>query len=395
MLKYALNAILFIPARKKWLTLWEEWKNSAQKWPKKKLWQKRKNNMPRIEDIKKQYEEITNQLGDPGLISDWEKFELISKKRKKLEKILEKQKEIDEIKIKIEENKTILKSESDQDLLTIAQSETVGLKEKEESLAKELEALLKEDNEKSENSNRSVIVEVRAGAGGDEAALFAGDLYRMYFKYAINNSWSFKILDSHPTDLKGFKEVIFEMKGEGAYLKMKNEGGVHRVQRIPETEKSGRIHTSTASIAILIKPKSTEIKINPRDLRIDIAKASGPGGQNVNKRMTAVRITHLPTGIMVKSMAERTLPQNKENALSILSAKLAQIEREKETSAVSDKRKSQIGTADRSEKIRTYNFPQDRITDHRIKKSWHSIEEIMEGNLDKMIDDVNKELKDN
>jgi peptide chain release factor 1 len=347
-----------------------------------------------IEDIKKEYDEIINRLSDPELISDWERFEELSKKKKKLEKIIDKCKEINDIENRVEENKGIIKSEEDQDLVVLAQSEMAGLEEKKSLLNKELKELLEEDEDKEKNTVNSVIVEIRAGTGGDEAALFAGDLYRMYTRYAVNKGWTSKVLDSHPTDLNGFKEVIFEMKGNEVYSKMKNEGGVHRVQRIPETEKSGRIHTSTASVAILIKPKITELKIKPQDLRIDIAKASGPGGQNVNKRMTAVRITHLPTGIMVKSMAERTLPQNKENALSILSAKLAQIKEKQETSVVSNKRRSQIGAAKRVEKIRTYNLPQDRITDHRIKKSWHSIEEIMEGNLDKMMDDLKNGLKE-
>jgi peptide chain release factor 1 len=200
------------------------------------------------------------------------------------------------------------------------------------------------------------------------------------------------MLDSHSADLGGFKEIIFELVGD-AYKKMKYEGGVHRVQRIPKTEKAGRIHTSTASVAVLMKPKPSEIKIKPQDLKIDIAKASGPGGQNVNKRMTAVRITHLPTGIMVKSMAERSLPQNKENAMSILSAKLLEIKETENLTKEKDKRKSQIGSAKRVEKIRTYNFPQDRITDHRIKKSWHDIERIMDGDMAKVIETMQKAEK--
>jgi peptide chain release factor 1 len=216
----------------------------------------------------------------------------------------------------------------------------------------------------------------------------------MYSRYSETKNWKVKILDAHATDLKGYKEVIFEIDGNGVYEKIKNEGGVHRVQRIPETEKAGRVHTSTASVAVMTRPKSTKTIINPKDLRIDIAKASGPGGQNVNKRMTAVRITHLPTGIMVKSMAERTLPANKENALSILAAKLEKIKLEEEINKEGDKRRNQIGTAKRVEKIRTYNFPQDRITDHRVKKSWHSIEEMMNGKIDKMVDSLAEELKD-
>lgn len=355
--------------------------------------------MASIEDIKKEYEDILNQLSDPELISDWEKFNELSGEKTRLEKILNKQKEVDEVRHSIEENKAIIKSGDDPELTSLADAELIQLQEKEKNLFASLEKYLNgeeddEDDTKPKKSSSSVIIEIRAGTGGDEAALFAGDLFRMYSRYAEIKGWKTKILDSHATDLNGFKEVIFEIDGSGVYDKMKNEGGVHRVQRIPETEKAGRVHTSTASVAIMSKPKSTEIKIRPQDLKIDIAKASGPGGQNVNKRMTAVRILHLPTGIMVKSMTERTLPSNKENAMSILAARLEQIRINEEINKEGDKRRSQIGTAKRVEKIRTYNYPQDRITDHRIKKSWHSIEEMMNGKIDKMVDTLEEELKD-
>lgn len=341
-----------------------------------------------FESVKIEYDELLKQLSDPELISDWEKFEELSKKKKKLEKIIGKHEQLREIEHKIEESKAILKSEQDRDMVALAESDIISLEEQKKITSEELEVLLKEDTLKS----HSVIIEIRAGTGGDEAAIFAGDLYRMYSRYAETQNWKQSILDSHPADLGGFKEIIFELKGD-AYEKMKYEGGVHRVQRIPKTEKAGRVHTSTASVAVLIKPKASEIKIKPQDLKIDIAKSSGPGGQNVNKRMTAVRITHLPTGIMVKSMAERSLPQNKENAMSILAAKLLEMQEEESLSKEKDKRKSQIGTAKRVEKIRTYNFPQDRITDHRIKKSWHDIEGIMEGNMEKIIEAMQKAEK--
>jgi peptide chain release factor 1 len=236
----------------------------------------------------------------------------------------------------------------------------------------------------------SVIVEIRAGAGGEEAALFTADLFKMYSKYAQSQFWQQKVLDSRPTELGGFKEIILELRNGDVFSKMKYEAGVHRVQRIPETEKSGRIHTSTASVAILPKPKKAEIKINPRDLKIDFYGASGPGGQYVQKRHTAVRIAHLPTGIVVTSQTERNQLQNKENAMSILEARLLEKKRVEEEEKISGERKSQIGWAKRAEKIRTYNFPQDRVTDHRIKKSWHNIEEIMAGNLDSVISALQK-----
>jgi len=337
------------------------------------------------DSIKKEYDQLSENLLKPEATSDWESFEKMSKKRKKLEAILEKQKQLEEIKKQIAENKTILSSGDDPELASLAETETPALEEQEQKLEKEKEKLIKELDEKEKvPSYKSIIIEIRAGTGGDEAALFAGDLYRMYSRYAENKGWKHAILDSHPTDLKGFKEVIFEISGSDVYSLLKNEGGVHRVQRIPETEKTGRIHTSTATVAVLAKPKPEDIKIKPEEIRIDLYRSSGPGGQNVNKRETAVRITHLPSGIVVASQSERNQAKNKENAMAILSAKLLEKKEEEEQSKISGARKTQIGSAKRAEKIRTYNFPQDRITDHRIKKSWHNIEEIMEGNMDKM-----------
>lgn len=236
----------------------------------------------------------------------------------------------------------------------------------------------------------AVIMEIRAGVGGLEASLFAEDLFRMYSKYATKRGWQIKVLDCHYSEIGGIKEIVFELKGENVYQEMKYEGGVHRVQRIPKTEKSGRIHTSTATVAVLPKPKEAEIKINPQDIKIDFYKASGPGGQYVNKRMTAVRITHLPTGLIVTSQTERNLQQNKENALSILRAKLLERKEMSEMEKLSKERRTQIGWAKRAEKIRTYNFPQDRITDHRIKKSFHNIDDILDGNLKPLISALQK-----
>lgn len=337
--------------------------------------------------IKKEYDDLLSQLSDPELFSDRDRFEELSKRKKKLEKIISKQEQLTEIINKMEESRSILKSEQDKDMISLAENDIISLQGQENLITKELGNLLKEsiDSPKA----HSVIIEIRAGTGGDEAAIFAGDLYRMYSRYAESQKWKQNVLDSHPADLGGFKEIIFELVGD-AYEKIKYEGGVHRVQRIPKTEKAGRVHTSTASVAVLMKPKPSEIKLRPQDLKIDIAKASGPGGQNVNKRMTAVRITHLPSGIMVKSMTERSLPQNKENAMSILAAKLLKKEELENLSKEKNKRRAQIGTAKRVEKVRTYNFPQDRITDHRIKKSWHDIESLMDGNMEKMIDALQK-----
>ena len=357
--------------------------------------------MATLEKIKREYEDILSQLSDPGLISNWEKLEKLSKKKNYFEKLIEKEEEIKEIKNQIEENKEILSAEKDPELLSLAETESETLYDRKIKAEQDLENLLKEaspQNLKKEET-ASVIVEIRAGVGGEEASLFCGDIFRMYSKYANLQHWSQKILNSHPTGLGGFKEIIFELnplpqsKSKNVYSKMKYEAGVHRVQRIPITEKGGRIHTSTVTVAILPKPKKTQIKIKSDDLKIDFYRASGPGGQYVNRRETAVRITHLPTGIVVTSQTERNQLQNKENALSILEARILEKKETEEIVKASLKRKTQIGWAKRAEKIRTYNFPQDRVTDHRIKKSWHHIEEIMSGNLDSIIKTLEKKLE--
>jgi peptide chain release factor 1 len=244
-----------------------------------------------------------------------------------------------------------------------------------------------------EQKYNAIIMEIRAGVGGGEAALFATDLSRMYTRYAQNKGWKINVLDSSETELGGTKGITMEISGNDVYSLLKNEAGVHRVQRIPETEKSGRIHTSTASVAILPKPKTTEINIKPQDIRADTYKASGAGGQYVNKRMSAIRITHIPTGEVVTCQTERSLGQNKENALSILAARLMDKKMQEIDKQMTRARRSQVGTSSREEKIRTYNFPQSRVTDHRIKKSWHDIEGIMEGKIEKMLQQVSGKKK--
>lgn len=240
---------------------------------------------------------------------------------------------------------------------------------------------------------KGVILEIRAGAGGDEAGIFAGNLFRMYTRYAQSQGWGFSVIDESRNSLGGIKEIIVEISGAEAYEQLKNESGVHRVQRVPKTEKNGRVHTSTASVAILPKVEATEVKINPQDLQIDAVRSSGPGGQNVNKRSTAVRIVHIPTNVVVFSQTERSQAQNKEIAMEILRAKLYEHSREQQMSQLSGERRAQIGTADRSEKIRTYNYPQNRITDHRIGKSWHDLESIIEGKMDPIIKTFRKQAE--
>lgn len=244
---------------------------------------------------------------------------------------------------------------------------------------------MQEQNTSQKKEKQAVIVEIRAGTGGDEAGLFVQDLFRMYSKYGQSQGWSQKVLNSNPTSIGGYKEIVFELEGPGAFSAMQYEGGVHRVQRIPRTEKQGRVHTSTITVAVLPKPKKADIKINPSDLEFSTYKASGPGGQHVNKTESAVRIVHKPTGITVTSQAERSQFQNKESALAILSAKISERKEQEDLSKLSSERREQIGWAKRSEKIRTYNFSQNRITDHRIKKSWHDLERIIDGNLEPII----------
>jgi len=309
-----------------------------------------------IGKIKNEYDEILKKLSDPKLIFDWENFEKLTKRKNFLEKIIEKEKEIKDY------NPPTTSSHSS------FRSEWAPIKNK---IGKE--------------ESQAVIVEIRAGTGGEEAALFSADLFRMYSKYADSKNWKKTVLDCHYSDLGGIKQIIFELKNGNIFSKMKYEGGVHRVQRIPRTEKTGRIHTSTSSVAVLPKPKIAEIKIRPEELKIDFYRASGPGGQYVNRRETAVRITHLPSGIVVTSQTERNQLQNKENAMSILEARLLEKREMAEEEKIAGKRRSQIKWAKRAEKIRTYNFPQDRLTDHRLQKSWHKLERILDGELDVII----------
>lgn len=336
----------------------------------------------KINQIENEYKKITSELQKSEVVFNSKKYQNLFKKLKKIEKIYEQIQKLKIVQKEIKNNEEIIETESDKELKKLAIEELKILKEKEKNILDLIEKYNKEDKKESINQ---IIIEIRAGTGGKEATLFAKDLFRMYTKYAEKQGWETKIYDTTKSDLGGFKEIIFEIKGPNIFKKMKYEAGVHRVQRIPETEKSNRIHTSTSSVAILPKIKKEQIEIRPQDIKIETARAGGPGGQNVNKVETAVRITHIPTGIVIRCQSERSQAQNREKALELLRSKLYILEQKKKTAKIQDLRKSQIGSAERAEKIRTYNFPQDRITDHRIKKSWHNIQNILDGNLDPII----------
>ncbi|MCH7551858.1 peptide chain release factor 1 [Patescibacteria group bacterium] len=338
-----------------------------------------------FEELQQEYQALLKELQDPELISDYQRFYELSKRKTKIEKILKKKEELENIKTQLTENQGLLGAQDQPELLALAEAETKTLQEKLKTTEKELEELISKGQA---NLPDALIMEFRAGAGGEEAALFAANLLLMYQKYATANGWKTTLLEEDRTTIGGIKNAALEVEGEDAFFNLQYEGGVHRVQRIPETEKAGRIHTSTATVALIPKATKTQFQINPADLKIEFTGASGPGGQNVNKRQTAVRLTHIPSGLVVFSQDSRSQLKNKEAALSLLESKLLQQKKEKEEKEAAGQRKAQIGWAKRVEKIRTYNFPQDRITDHRIEKSWHGLEKILAGELDPIIESL-------
>ncbi len=294
---------------------------------------------------------------------------------------------------KYEEASEMLNEETDTELLEMAKGEITDTEEKIQELEKDIAKIQIEREFHDEDDNRSAILEIRAGAGGDEASLFAADLFRMYKNFATNNGWEIQIIESNVTEGGGYKEVIAQINGKNVYKRLKYESGVHRVQRVPTTESSGRIHTSTASVAILPEAKNIDIEIDPEDIRIDVMRASGAGGQCVNRTDSAVRITHFPSGIVVSCQETKHQSQNKEKAMALLRSRLYEKKRQEEADKRSNMRSSQIGNAMRAEKIRTYNFPQNRITDHRIKKSWHNLESILGGGIEEMTDDIREGIQ--
>jgi len=337
----------------------------------------------KLQFIEEKYEDLSNKISDPEVISDQGLWQKLVKEHASLEPIVVKFREYKSVLQGIEDSKAMLQDKLDKDFEEMVKQELEELQEKQEKLEEELKILLLP---KDPNDEKNVIVEIRGAAGGEEAALFAGDLFRMYVRYAERQGWKVEVLSSNPTDIGGYKEVIFEIEGKGAYSRLKYESGAHRVQRIPTTEASGRIHTSTSTVAVLPEAEDVDVEINMNDLRIDVFRSSGHGGQSVNTTDSAVRVTHLPTGLVVSCQDEKSQLKNKEKAIKILKSRLLEMEIEKKNAEIASDRRSQVGTGDRSERIRTYNFPQGRVTDHRIGLTIYQLDSFLDGDLDEMID---------
>ena len=339
--------------------------------------------LDQLEIIEKRYQELNEQMATPEVASDLKQLQVLTQERASIESLVAKYREYKATSKSLEETRAMLSDGLDEEMRALVKQEIEELESQQDHLLQEIKlALLPKDA----NDDKDIIMEIRAGAGGDEASLFAADLFRMYSRYAQSKGWEIDIIDSNEIGIGGFKEIIFEIKGEGAFSRLKYERGVHRVQRVPITESSGRIHTSTATVAVLPQADEVEMSINSDDVKTDIYHSRGAGGQNVNKVATAVRITHLPTGIIATCQDERSQLRNRMKAMSVLRARLLDLEQRKQEEEVTKQRRSQVGTGDRAEKIRTYNFPQDRITDHRISLTLHNLPRILEGELDELID---------
>ena len=338
----------------------------------------------RLDDILIRFEELLHELGDPVLTSDPEKFRRLMKEQAELAPLVETYTQYKKTKKSIEENLELLEQERDEEMRELLKEDLAEAKKQMPELEKELKLLLPKDP----NDEKNVFVEIRAGAGGDEAALFAADLFRMYSRFAERNRWKSELISVNESGIGGMKEVVFMISGQGAYSRLKYESGVHRVQRVPETESGGRIHTSTATVAIMPEAEDVDVVIDMNDCKFDVFRASGNGGQCVNTTDSAVRLTHIPTGIVISCQDEKSQLKNKDKALKVLRAKLFELETAKKQDEQAKYRRSQIGTGDRSEKIRTYNFPQSRVTDHRIKLTLYKLDAIMDGDLFELIDSL-------
>ena len=334
----------------------------------------------RLEDVEKRYEELTTKISDPEEIANTSSWQKLMKEHAELTPIVEKYREYKKAKKTIEDNQELLK---DPELKELAEMEIDEARESIPKIEEELKILL---IPKDPDDDKNIICEIRAGAGGEEAALFAGELFRMYSMYSEKKHWKIDILNENETELGGYKEITFMITGKGVYSKLKFESGAHRVQRVPDTESSGRIHTSAATVAILPVVEDVEIEINPADIKMEVYRASGAGGQHINKTSSAVRLIHEPTGIVAECQTERSQVQNREYAMRLLKSRLYEIEKQKQDEKLANERKSQVGSGDRSEKIRTYNYPQGRITDHRIGLSIYQMENFLNGDLDEMIE---------
>ena len=340
--------------------------------------------LEKLSEVEKHFDEISDKLFDPNIISDMEQYKSLMKEQKTLSPIVEKYREYKKAESDLEEAKQMLDDGGlDKEMREMVFTEIEESKVKIESFTEELKILLLP---KDPNDDKNVIVEIRGGAGGEESALFAAVLFRMYSMYAEKKGFKTEVLYANDTELGGFKEISFMISGEGAYSRLKFESGVHRVQRVPETESQGRIHTSTATVAVLPEAEDVDIEINPADLQIDTFRSSGAGGQHINKTESAIRITHIPTGTVVECQDERSQHKNRDKAMRVLKSRILEAERQKQASSIADERKSQVGTGDRSERIRTYNYPQGRVSDHRIGLTIYKLEQFLNGDMDEVID---------
>ncbi len=336
-----------------------------------------------LENVEEKFRRLTESLSDPAVLQNPQKLREISKERSDIEPLVRKYAEYKKIGQQIRDSESILAdAETDAELRALAESELAELKAKEEKLAAELKILMLP---KDPYDEKNVILEIRAGAGGDESSLFAQDLFRMYSRYAEKHGWQFEVMSTSISPIGGFKEVIVGIRGKNVYSSLKYESGVHRVQRVPKTEAAGRIHTSTVTVAVLPEADEVDIKLDPKDLRIEAFGASGPGGQNVNRNYTAIRITHIPSGMVASCQDEKSQHRNKEKALRILRSRLLDMAQQEQQAKIAKDRKSKVGTGERSEKIRTYNFPQSRVTDHRLNLSLHKLDSILDGDLDELV----------